>query len=119
MAAYSGPISIARFIAIGIVVMGCIIGFGSSKYMVMGQSCAGDIPNLASQCVKYVLTVGPKTPPSSRCCSLARNVDMQCLCKYVNKGIEKFVSVDKALYLAQYCGIAFQHGAKCGSYTIP
>ncbi|CAO2820865.1 unnamed protein product [Amaranthus hypochondriacus] len=105
--------------AIGIVVMGCVMGFSSSKYMVMGQSCAGDIPNLVSQCAKYVRTVGPKTPPSARCCSLARNADNQCLCKYVSKGIEMFVSVDKAVYIAQYCGIPFQHGAKCGSFTIP
>ncbi|XP_021774395.1 uncharacterized protein LOC110738338 isoform X1 [Chenopodium quinoa] len=109
-----------RFTTVTLLMIVYIIGFiDNHNSMVYGQSCAGDIPSLVSQCAKYVRKVGAKSPPSAQCCAVARNADVICLCKYVTQGVEKFVSVDKAVYIAQYCGIPFQHGAKCGSYTIP
>ncbi|KNA07597.1 hypothetical protein SOVF_170390 isoform B [Spinacia oleracea] len=110
-----------RFTALTLLMITYVIGFinnhNSMAYAI--QSCAGDIPSLVSQCAKYVRKVGAKSPPSAQCCATARNADVVCLCKYVTDGIEKFISVDKSVYIAQYCGIPFQHGAKCGSYTIP
>ncbi|KAL2898295.1 putative non-specific lipid-transfer protein [Bienertia sinuspersici] len=57
--------------------------------------------------------VGTKSAPSAQCCGVARNANLGCLCKYVTNGVQKFVSIDKAVYIAQYCGLPFQHGAKC------
>ncbi|KMS99145.1 hypothetical protein BVRB_2g047530 [Beta vulgaris subsp. vulgaris] len=101
-----------RYTAVAIIIIAYV--FGSHNFMAYGQSCAGDIPSLVRQCAKYVRKAGPKTPPSSQCCGVARNANVLCLCKYVTNGIEKFVSVDKAVFIAQYCGVPFQHGAKCG-----
>lgn len=108
-----------RFTAVTLLMIAYAMGsINSHNSMVYGQSCAGDIPSLVSQCAKYVRKVGAKSPPSAQCCSVARNANVICLCKYVTQGIEKFVSVDKAVYIAQYCGLPFQHGTKCGMIAL-
>ncbi|XP_074286527.1 uncharacterized protein LOC141611792 [Silene latifolia] len=107
-----------RLIATVILVIVCAFAFGNNNLMANGQ-CEGDISGLISQCAKYVMKAGKQTPPSSECCTVAKKSDIPCLCKYVTKDIEQYVSVKKAVYVAQYCGLALQHGSKCGSYTIP
>lgn len=105
-----------RFSAITMVLaMACVFAsFENEKLMAYGQ-CEGDITTLISQCARYVRKAGPKMRPSKECCGVARNADVPCLCKYVNKDIEQYISVEKAVYVAQTCGVAFQHGSKCGS----
>lgn len=106
-----------RLTAITIIVMCCIISFGNEKLMAYGQ-CEGDITGIISKCAKYVRKAGPKTPPSSQCCASVKKANIPCLCKYVTKDVEEYVSVEKAVYVAQYCGITLHHGSKCGSKCL-
>ncbi|XP_057541044.1 uncharacterized protein LOC130818830 isoform X2 [Amaranthus tricolor] len=109
-----------RFTALTVVLaMACVFtSFQNDNLMAYGQ-CEGDITSIISQCAKYVRKAGPKMRPSKDCCGVARNADIPCLCKYLTKDIEQYISVEKAVYIAQTCGVALQHGSKCGSYTIP
>ncbi|KAL2898277.1 Non-specific lipid-transfer protein 2 [Bienertia sinuspersici] len=97
--------------------MACVFAVETENLMVHGQ-CEGDISGIISQCAKYVKKTGPKTPPSSQCCAVAKKANIPCLCKYVTKDIEQYVSPQKAVYVAQYCGVPFKHGSKCGSKCI-
>ncbi|OVA01514.1 Bifunctional inhibitor/plant lipid transfer protein/seed storage helical domain [Macleaya cordata] len=79
------------------------------------QGCEGDIQGLISQCAQYVLKEGPKTPPSQGCCDVVKKADVPCICQHVTPAIEALVSVEKVIYVADYCGKALPRGTKCGS----
>lgn len=108
-----------RFTAITILAMVCVVAIigNNNNFMAYGQ-CEGSISSIVSQCAKYARVTGPKIPPSRQCCAVAKKANVPCLCKYITKDIEQYVSVDKAVYIAQYCGVAFQHGSKCGSKCL-
>ncbi|KAL9247744.1 hypothetical protein vseg_021144 [Gypsophila vaccaria] len=102
------------------LMMTFIIGMSTNNIIIVnGASCEDDIPDLISQCAKFVLKAGKQTPPSSACCDVVKKADVPCLCKFVTKDIEKIVSAQKAVFVAQTCGVVLQHGSKCGSYKIP
>ncbi|KAK9741963.1 hypothetical protein RND81_03G139900 [Saponaria officinalis] len=103
-----------RAIVTMIFVMAFIFGIGNNNFMANGE-CEDDIPSLISQCAKFVMKAGKQIPPSSECCDVVKNADIPCLCKYVTKDIERYVSPQKAVFVAQSCGVALQHGSKCGS----
>jgi len=108
-----------RSTAVALLMIAYVIGFiESHNSMVYGQSCDGftpDITGLTSYCNKYVRKDGPSIQPSEDCCRVIRNANMHCLCKYANQNLESIISVPKAIYVAQYCGVVLQRGAKCGS----
>ena len=107
-----------RFGATAILVLfTCAISFSDSRNMAYAQ-CEGDIPSLISQCAKYVRKEGPKIQPSKACCTVAKQANIPCLCKYVTKEVEQYVDIGKAVYVAQYCGIPLQHGSKCGGTSF-
>nr|DAD29509.1 TPA_asm: hypothetical protein HUJ06_030977 [Nelumbo nucifera] len=96
-----------------------LAGFLVSKHQVSAQDCQSDLHNLVIQCKQFVLKSGPKLPPSQGCCAVVKKADIPCVCKYITKEVEQFISVDKVVYVAQSCGKELPHGMKCGSVTIP
>ncbi|KAF8396212.1 hypothetical protein HHK36_017825 [Tetracentron sinense] len=95
-----------------LVIVGVVISSGSR---VSAQSCQGNIAGLILQCQQYVQKSGPKTPPSPGCCGVVQTVDVPCVCKYVTKEVEDMISMEKVVYVTQYCGKTVPHGTKCGT----
>ncbi|XP_072994871.1 uncharacterized protein [Typha latifolia] len=83
------------------------------------DDCSDDINGLLKQCKEFVIIPGPKTPPSTECCDVVQRVNIPCVCEYVSKEIEKIISMDKVVFVAEYCKRPLAHGSKCGSYTVP
>ncbi|KAF8398309.1 hypothetical protein HHK36_017236 [Tetracentron sinense] len=98
-----------------LVVAGIVISGGR----VSAQGCQGDLQGLISQCSQYVQKSGAKTPPSQPCCTVVKAVNIPCVCQYITKQVEQIISMEKVVYVAQYCGKTIPHGMKCGSYTVP
>ncbi|PIN03054.1 hypothetical protein CDL12_24430 [Handroanthus impetiginosus] len=90
----------------------------STTTMVSAQ-CQGNFQGLIQQCSKYVQKNGPKTNPSQECCNVVKNVDLPCVCQHVTSEVEKIISMEKAVFVAGYCGKPLPHATKCGSYTVP
>ncbi|KAF8398308.1 hypothetical protein HHK36_017235 [Tetracentron sinense] len=105
-----------RCLALAVLVIAGIVISGGQ---VSAQSCQGDIQGLISQCAQYVGKSGPKTPPSQGCCTVVQKADVPCVCKSITKEVEQIISMEKVVYVAQYCGKTIPHGMKCGSYTVP
>ncbi|KAI3968259.1 hypothetical protein MKX01_018562 [Papaver californicum] len=61
----------------------------------------------------------PKRAPSLECCSSVKKLDSDCLCSHVTKEVERKISMDKAVYVAQKCDRPLPPGSKCGSYSVP
>ncbi|CAN0901830.1 hypothetical protein LINGRAHAP2_LOCUS21633 [Linum grandiflorum] len=80
--------------------------------------CNANLMSLMS-CLTYVQKSGPKTPPSVPCCEAIQPVDVSCACGYASSFAERYVSLDKVVYVARSCGKTLVAGTKCGSYTIP
>ncbi|KAL8154324.1 hypothetical protein V2J09_012084 [Rumex salicifolius] len=100
---------------LAVVVVLVVVGLIQSPAQAQAQQCPGlDIGGLISECQQYVQKSGPRITPSAQCCGVVRNINLPCACKYVNKDVEKLVSVKKVVYVAQYCGLALKHGSKCG-----
>lgn len=87
----------------------------SGKNVVTAQTCQGDLQGLIKQCAQYVQKPGPIVQPSQGCCSIVKNVDVPCICKYITKDVEKIISMEKVVYVARFCGQAISSGTKCGS----
>ncbi|KAK2400564.1 hypothetical protein P8452_07487 [Trifolium repens] len=82
------------------------------------SECGGNFGGIATDCRSYVEKEGPQTPPSDACCKALNGADFTCYCKYISN-YEAFISIEKALYVARYCGVQNIPTDKCGSYTIP
>ena len=84
-----------------------------NKNQVSAQ-CGGSLPDLISQCSKFVEKSGPNIPPSPGCCTAMRSFDVPCACNLITKEMEKFVSVQKAISVARSCGLKVPAGMQCG-----
>ncbi|KAF9592409.1 hypothetical protein IFM89_014899 [Coptis chinensis] len=91
----------------------------ASSNQVLAADCEDDVPVLIIQCRQYVAKAGPKVPPSSECCQVVKRVDIPCICSLVQSTIELFISMEKAVYVAEQCGRPVAPGFVCGSYTVP
>ncbi|KAL1811691.1 hypothetical protein ACET3Z_021756 [Daucus carota] len=100
------------------LVLCCITLLFGDNNQVSGQ-CQGDIQGLMQQCARYVQKSGPEAAPSKECCDVVKNVDLACVCQHVTDQVEKIISMEKAVAMANSCGKALAHGTKCGSYTVP
>ncbi|KAJ4825593.1 hypothetical protein Tsubulata_015248 [Turnera subulata] len=67
----------------------------------------------------YVEIGGPTLDPSQDCCSVIKNVDIPCACKYLTSDIQALIDMDKVVHVADFCGVPLEHGSQCGSYTVP
>ncbi|KAI5681728.1 hypothetical protein M9H77_02956 [Catharanthus roseus] len=86
---------------------------------IVSAQCQGDFQGLIQQCSQYVQKSGPKVIPSQLCCKVLKNVDLPCICHYINQDVEKIISIEKAVYVASFCGKPIPHRTKCGSYIVP
>ncbi|XP_042441226.1 protein LIM3-like [Zingiber officinale] len=83
------------------------------------QFCGADLGDLLADCMKYVRIPGPKVNPSAACCAEIKKVDLPCLCDNLPPGIEKRISLEKAVFVARKCGKTVRKGTKCGDFTVP
>ncbi|KAJ1383401.1 Bifunctional inhibitor/plant lipid transfer protein/seed storage helical domain [Sesbania bispinosa] len=82
--------------------------------------CAPDMGAIIHECEQYVLKKGPQIPPSQACCASLKGVYLICICKYFTGEIEKIISFDKVLYVANFCHVEIPPpGTKCGGFTVP
>ncbi|KAI3994013.1 hypothetical protein MKX01_003026 [Papaver californicum] len=65
------------------------------------------------------MKTGPKIPPSQGCCGVIQKADIPCVCQHITPEIEQVISVEKVIYVAQFCHKDLPRGTKCGSVTIP
>ncbi|KDP35266.1 hypothetical protein JCGZ_09425 [Jatropha curcas] len=101
-----------------LIMVGALI-LSDSKVSGFSDNCDDNkLKEAGVQCFQYVKISGPKIPPSKECCDVLKNADMNCICKHVTPEVEKMVSVEKIVYVAQTCGLAFSPGTKCGSHTV-
>ncbi|KAH7864292.1 hypothetical protein Vadar_027953 [Vaccinium darrowii] len=101
-----------RLMVLAFVVTAGILNSGDN--LVSGQ-CRGDLNGLMSQCAAFVQKPGPKVNPSGECCKVVKSVDVPCVCGHIPKEAEQIISMDKAVYVAEFCGIPLRHGMKCGT----
>lgn len=104
--------AIGNRLMLAFVVVAGVISSGNN--MVSGQ-CRGDLNGLMSQCAVYVQKSGPKAEPSVECCKVVKSVDVPCVCGHIPKEAEQMISMDKAVYVVEFCGVPLHHGMKCGS----
>ncbi|KAF5182996.1 Bifunctional inhibitor/lipid-transfer protein/seed storage 2S albumin superfamily protein [Thalictrum thalictroides] len=81
--------------------------------------CGGALQGLLNNCAAFVTKFGPQTDPSKACCDVVKAADVPCVCQHIPPGAELIVSMEKVVYVANFCGKELPHGTKCGSYTIP
>ncbi|CAK9147490.1 unnamed protein product [Ilex paraguariensis] len=112
--AVSNVVSTFTVLAISIMCVGILI---LDNNVVSGQ-CQGDFTGLIQQCSRYVQKPGPEVNPSPGCCSVVKTVDLPCVCQHITKDAEQIISMEKATYVAKFCGKALAHGTKCGSGGI-
>ncbi|WJX64786.1 hypothetical protein P8452_49522 [Trifolium repens] len=81
------------------------------------RECGGNYSAQATECLKYVEKEGPQIPPSEACCEASKGANETCYCQYLSN--YENISIEKALYVARYCGVQDIPTDKCGNYTIP
>ncbi|XP_057976154.1 uncharacterized protein LOC131163579 [Malania oleifera] len=94
----------------GVVVEGCPTG-------------RVDSGKLSEKCRGFVGSTGPMVAPSRECCDLMHALppaSLPCFCSTFSRfPYTLFISVKKAFFVVQSCGIPVPHGTRCGSYTVP
>jgi hypothetical protein len=84
------------------------------------DDCDGDVQALVANCQQYVqFPANPKIDPSAACCGVIQNADIPCLCGKVTPEVEKFICMDKVVFVAAYCKRPFKAGSTCGSKRQP
>ncbi|CAI9781702.1 unnamed protein product [Fraxinus pennsylvanica] len=91
----------------------------SSNRMLVSAQCQGNFQGLVQECSQYVQKGGPKQKPSQGCCNVVKTVNLSCVCQHITPDVEQIISMEKAAYVAGFCGKPLPHGTKCGSYTVP
>lgn len=79
------------------------------------ENCGAELIELVNQCVDYVFIPGPKVNPSKACCVEVCKLDVPCFCDHLPPKTEEVMSLEKAIFVARYCGKLVPHGTKCGS----
>lgn len=97
-----------------LVMLCCTTLLFGNAIQVSGQ-CQGDIQGLMQQCARYVQRSGSESAPSKQCCDVLKNVNLACVCQHITDQVEKIISMEKCVSVANSCGKALAHGTKCGS----
>ncbi|TVU48174.1 hypothetical protein EJB05_07801 [Eragrostis curvula] len=94
--------------------------------MLTVTSCAGERrcidvwEDMGLYCQNYLMHPDdPKILPSDRCCDAVQQIDIPCLCSFVDALYEKGVSMPKLVYVMDACQKPLRPGCKCGIYTVP
>ncbi|KAJ4792709.1 Bifunctional inhibitor/lipid-transfer protein/seed storage 2S albumin superfamily protein [Rhynchospora pubera] len=82
------------------------------------SGCDNDINSLKETCLQFVGVDGPKLKPDQNCCNAIQRSDIPCVCTYLTPEVEKVISADKVVYVAQQCGRPLKPGSKCGSVVV-
>ncbi|KAF9595175.1 hypothetical protein IFM89_037604 [Coptis chinensis] len=96
-----------------------MVGILTSCQQISAQGCEGDFQGLVKECARFVSKIGGKADPSQPCCDIVKKVDVPCVCNHISKDVENIISMQKVVFVAQFCGKPLAHGSKCGSYTVP
>ncbi|CAA2934874.1 bifunctional inhibitor lipid-transfer seed storage 2S albumin superfamily [Olea europaea subsp. europaea] len=90
-----------------------------AELIMVSSQCQGNFQGLVQECSQYVQKGGPRKNPSQGCCNVVKSVDLPCVCQHITQEVEQIISMEKATYVAGFCGKPIPHGTKCGSYTVP
>ncbi|KAJ3699112.1 hypothetical protein LUZ61_002817 [Rhynchospora tenuis] len=82
------------------------------------SGCENDVNSLRATCLRFVGVNGPKIEPDKNCCNAVRGADIPCVCTYLTPAVEKVISADKVVFVAQQCGRPLKPGSKCGSVVV-
>ncbi|THU48388.1 hypothetical protein C4D60_Mb09t25700 [Musa balbisiana] len=82
------------------------------------ENCGAELIELVNQCVDYVFIPGPKVNPSKACCVEVCKLDVPCFCDHLPPKTEEVMSLEKAIFVARYCGKLVPHGTKCGKQDL-
>ncbi|XP_058735165.1 uncharacterized protein LOC131607157 [Vicia villosa] len=96
-----------------------LVVFGTLFYNTNNVSAQCGFTALIHKCSKFVETPGPTIPPSPECCAAIKSFDLPCACKLFTKESEKFVSIQKTIFVARSCGLKVPPGMQCGSVKVP
>ncbi|KAL6868152.1 hypothetical protein ACP4OV_014997 [Aristida adscensionis] len=87
--------------------------------MAAAQVCGVEMVDLIVQCQDYVRPPAePKVEPSAACCDVIERADIPCLCNMITPVVEKSISMEKAVFVAGFCGSPLQPGSNCGSAIV-
>ncbi|CAL5343794.1 unnamed protein product [Camellia sinensis] len=53
--------------------------------------------------------------PSADCCSIVRDIPVECVCPYVTPKLAAIIGVERAIKKIEGCGRTVPHNFKCGS----
>ncbi|KAG2390803.1 uncharacterized protein HKW66_Vig0134360 [Vigna angularis] len=86
--------------------------------LISAQWECGNVWGVYMQCDRYVRREGPTVQPSPGCCNALESSNVTCLCPYFAQHEDTY-SIDKVIYVLNYCGTPLASGTKCGNYTAP
>ncbi|XP_052171633.1 uncharacterized protein LOC127787607 [Diospyros lotus] len=110
----------ARLLGLAVLLVVAVVVMASGNHRAWAKSCDDDVVGIAGECKQYVMKGGPSAEaPSPACCAALQKADMPCVCKKVTPSIERFIDINKVLFVADSCAVPLPHGTKCGSITIP
>lgn len=104
----------APFFVFAIAIVAALLLSAASPARAQIKICGADLGDLLADCRKYVRIPGPKVNPSAACCAEIKKLDLPCLCDNLPPGIEKRISLEKAVFVARKCGKKVRKGTKCG-----
>lgn len=84
-----------------------ILMIGSEPTMINGQIilCNVGLGDLMT-CKPFANGHVPQLPPSSQCCSVLQNADLDCLCGYQDNALlKRQINTQQAMALPALCGI--------------
>ncbi|XP_074567227.1 uncharacterized protein LOC141823919 [Curcuma longa] len=109
----------APFFVCAIAIVAALLLSAASPARAQIKICGADLGDLLADCRRYVRIPGPKVNPSAACCAEIKKLDLPCLCDNLPPGIEKRISLEKAVFVARKCGKKVRKGTKCGDFTVP
>lgn len=101
----------STFLTLAILVVAGTMIYNTNQ---VSAQCGGSVPELISECSKFVQKNGPNIPPSPGCCAALKRFNIPCACKLIDKDIERLVNVPKAIFVARSCGLNLPAGMHCG-----
>ncbi|WVY89685.1 hypothetical protein V8G54_035199 [Vigna mungo] len=95
----------------GIVVM--VMAMGKLP-LISAQLECGNVFGVYMQCDRYIRREGATVPPSTQCCDALKDSNVTCMCPYFAE-YEDTYSMEKVIYVLNYCGRPLASGTQCGS----
>ncbi|XP_073119642.1 uncharacterized protein [Henckelia pumila] len=98
-----------------VILVLCLALLGAEHSCMVSAQCRGDFQGLVKQCARFVQKNGPTQNPSKQCCDVVKTIDFPCVCPHITNDVERIVSMEKAVFVARFCGKPLAHGTRCGS----